>query len=157
MLRKVALDPRHHQRGEAIDLLIAQFPAFGDMMPFLDAASAAGGGGMLSGEHRMPSPRRLPAVVARLRVPHPGAQHVMGMPVDHRFALGSGIGAVLVRQHEFRSELGLREPAKRLLHPYQLLSLVHDAYCSRLSRRPDLYFYSVGLSRQYQTPIKQYD
>lgn len=117
MPHEIPLDPRHHQRRKPIDLLIAQLPALGNMMPFLNASPAAGGGGMLGREHWVAPPRRLPAVIARLRIPHAGAQHVVGMTADHRLALGSGVGAVLVGQREFRPELRLREPTKRLPYP----------------------------------------
>ena len=63
------VDPRHHQIRQAGDLPIGQFPALGDVVPSLDAAPAAGRGGMLRGEDGMAAPRSLSAVLDGLRVP----------------------------------------------------------------------------------------
>lgn len=73
MAQQIAFDPCHDQSGETIDLLIGQCAAFGNAMPFFDASSAAGRRRMLRGEHGMTTPRRLLAVMQRLRITHAGA------------------------------------------------------------------------------------
>ena len=69
MTYEIALYPRHDQVRQAIDFGIGELPALGKMVPFGDAPAAARGGGMLRGKHRMPAPRRLAPVVARIRRP----------------------------------------------------------------------------------------
>ena len=104
MTYEIALYPRHDQVRQAIDFDIGELPALGKMVPFGDAPAAARGGGMLRGKHRMPAPRRLAPVVARIRRPDAGAQQLAGMAIDHGLALRPRIRAVLRRQLEFRTE-----------------------------------------------------
>ena len=104
MTYEIALYPRHDQVRQAIDFGIGELPALGKMVPFGDAPAAARGGGMLRGKHRMPAPRRLAPVVARIRRPDAGAQQLAGMAIDHGLALRPRIRAVLRRQLEFRTE-----------------------------------------------------
>lgn len=96
MQRKIALDPCHDQIGKPSDLRIGQFTPTRNMMPFLDATSATCGSGMLGGEHRVPTPWRLFAILHRVCGADPRAQQFAGMTVDGAPAFAPSIGTVLV-------------------------------------------------------------
>ena len=97
MIDQVALDPGHDQPGQGINLGISQSPAARDVVPALDAPTAAGGRGMLGREDRMPAVGGLLAVLQRAGRPHTLGQHLMGVAVDGIPALGAGVGAILGR------------------------------------------------------------
>lgn len=117
MIRQIPVDPSHDEIGQSVHLGIGQRPTFGNAMPFLDASAAACRRRMLGGEHRVPAPRRLPAVVGRLRLAHACAQHLMRMPVDDMSALVARIRPISLAQHELRTELRFAEPHEGVLHP----------------------------------------
>ncbi len=79
---KIAIDPRHNQLGETVDLLRAQRPSPRNMVPFLNTSAAATCGGVLSCEYRMTAPGCLFPVFRRLGGTDPLGEHLMRVPVN---------------------------------------------------------------------------
>lgn len=66
-IRHLAVDPGHQEIDDPGLEILGERDAEGDMVPFIEAAAAAGGGGMHRLEYRVPVHRRLLAVVHRKR------------------------------------------------------------------------------------------
>lgn len=97
---KIAINPGHDQSCQLIDLLSTQFSAPRNMVPFLDASAAAACGGVLGGEHRMTTPRRLSPVFRRLGRANPLGEHLMRMPVNEFTPFAPRIFGVVRTQRE---------------------------------------------------------
>lgn len=97
---KIAINPGHDQSCQSIDLLSTQFSAPRNMVPFLDASAAAACGGVLGGEHRMTTPRRLSPVFRRLGRANPLGEHLMRMPVNEFTPFAPRIFGVVRTQRE---------------------------------------------------------
>ena len=100
MIDKVPLNPCHDQIGKSVYLRFGEFTAFGQMMPFFDASAAAACGGVLGGEHRMTTPRRLSPVFRRLGRANPLGEHLMRMPVNEFTPFAPRIFGVVRTQRE---------------------------------------------------------
>lgn len=97
---KIAINPGHNQSCQLIDLLSTQFSAPRNMVPFLDASTTAACGGVLGGEHRMTTPRRLSPVFRRLGRANPLGEHLMRMPVNEFTPFAPRIFGVVRTQRE---------------------------------------------------------
>lgn len=83
----LAVDPSHQKIDDPGLKVFGQGDAEGDVIPFIEAAAAAGGGGVHRLEYGVPAHRRLFAVVCGNRrcelLPH----EILSMPPDRLHAL----------------------------------------------------------------------
>jgi hypothetical protein len=114
---EVLFYPGHHQVSQAIELLIAEFSATRNVMPFLDAPSAACGCGMLRGKHGMSPERRLPAVLCGPGIAHTSSKQLARMSLYGCTPFAPRISPIACTQGKTGSERRSRQTNQRLRNP----------------------------------------
>ena len=98
------LQPAADDGDNVVDLLWGQGLAFGDLMPFLQTGSAAGGGGVLGDEDGVIAHGGLFAVVGRLGRGQALGDEVAGMGFDGGHTLGVEVPLFLGTKFEAAPE-----------------------------------------------------
>lgn len=99
-------DPAHDDFHDIIGLFDGQFPASWDMVPFLKAAAAAAGRGMLGKEDRMAFHRCLLPVVRYISRPEALLNEVIGMSPYGVLPFETHVFLVFLREAEAGAERG---------------------------------------------------
>jgi hypothetical protein len=96
-----------------------QLAAARDVVPFLEAPAAAGRGRVLRDEHGMPAPRRLLAVLGRVRRREATVDEVARVREDDGEAAGFEIGAIRVAEAEAAAKGGASEGGEQVVEGAQ--------------------------------------
>jgi hypothetical protein len=91
----------HHQDHKRFNFQIIQNLAFLYPVPFLNTASATGGGGVLCNENKVPSHRRLLTIIFRILRRYSGFNEIDGVLPDCIDAFIPDILPVFFDQFEF--------------------------------------------------------
>ena len=117
--RQLHPDPLHDDVGDILLFIIGQIVTLRDAVPFLKAAPAARGRGVLSQKHRMApgrSPHRsLLAVIGDLSGREPFGHKIKGMRPDSIEPFSFDIFPVPLSEPELRPELRLCQPFEQIL------------------------------------------
>jgi hypothetical protein len=114
LLYVLPVQPAFQNLDDVIYLLLRERPAFWDIVPFGQAASAAGPGCVLSDKGRMVPHRRLPAVIGGIGIGQPLRNKIPGMledciqtliPEIFRFFAGKPKPAAKFRTHQCGKKL----------------------------------------------------
>jgi hypothetical protein len=104
------------------DLLLSQHLPTWNVVPFFEAAAAAGGCGVLGDENRMPAHRRLSAIILRRLRRQPLFDELPPMFQDHRQRFFGEIRLLLCPQSESAAKLAAgqrREQVVKIAHVFR--------------------------------------
>ena len=113
---KLSLDPCHQQFHDALLLILRQLPSHRDVIPLMQASTAAAGAGVLGDKHRMPAHRRLLAVIGDACRCKPRSDEVGSVALNGLHTLVRYVLPVLLTQMELCAEGGSLQTGKRLLN-----------------------------------------
>ena len=120
--------PASQNLDDIVDLLLCERPALRDMVPFGQAAPAAGAGCVLSDKYRVVPHRRLLAVISRLGIGQPLGYKIPGVLENCRQALVPEILSFVT---------GKPKPAAKLRPTQSSEKLIHITHLSFLISAPD--------------------
>jgi len=101
---KLSLDPCHQQFHNALLLILRQLPSYRDVIPLMQASTAAAGAGVLGDKHRMSAHRCLLAVIGDVCRCKPCSDEVGSVALNGLQALVRYVLPVLITQMELCAE-----------------------------------------------------